>query len=235
MQNQTSKQIKKMKEDINFSDVNWKILHHYLPEKLLEELDEEHGTNIHQRLPTTARQTSVDPLLSSIPISPDRSSQRPSSDQIFTNNIFQFDLDPMFINILESFIQSTNNSDSNNECHQTNMRNEIVKRFLTAMSLDYEKQWYLGNIRRRTLKILIESIGEAKTKLSLKRHWQLLVKRFCMSLWLKYLIKFNKIKWLNKLTQKLLFNHLILTIKGPPRVKKRQFSSKISILRFIHS
>ena len=81
------------------------------------------------------------------------------------------------------------------------------------MSLDYEKQWYLGMIRRRTLEILIESIGEANTKLSLKRHWQLLVKRFCMPLWLKYLIKFNKIKWLNKLTQKLLFNHLILIIE----------------------
>ena len=129
MRNQTSKQIKKMKEDISFTDVNWKILHYYLPEKLLKELDEEHDTNIHERLSTAARQTSVDPLLSSIPISPDRSSHRPSSDQIFTNSIFQFDLDPMFINILESFIQSTNNSDSNNECHQTNMRNEIVKDF----------------------------------------------------------------------------------------------------------
>jgi hypothetical protein len=209
MRNQTSKQIKKMKEDINFTDVNWKILHHYLPEKLLEELDEEHDTNIHQRLSTASRRTSVDPLLVSIPKSPDR----PSSDQISTNSIFQFDLDPMSINILESFIQSTNNSDSNNECHQTNMLNEIIKRFLTAMSVDYEKQWYLGMIRRRTLKILIETVGEAKTKLSLKRHWQLLVKRFCMPLWLKYLIKFDKIKWLNKLTQKLLFNHLILTIE----------------------
>ena len=38
-----------------------------------------------------------------------------------------------------------------------NSRNEVVIRFLTAMSFDYEKQWYLGMIRRQTLYILIKS------------------------------------------------------------------------------
>ena len=58
------------------------------------------------------------------------------------------------------------------------MRQEMIKRFLTAMSVDYEKQWYLGMIRRRTLKILLETIEEAKSKLSLKRHWAITCQTF---------------------------------------------------------
>ena len=204
MRNQTSKQIKKMKDDINFSNVNWKILNDYLPEKLLEEFDQEHDTNIHRRLSMSSRQTPFDAL-----------SEQFDSDQMSANSIFQFNLETSSNNryLLESFIQPFSSSDLHSECHQTNMRNEVIKRFLTAMAVDYEKQWYLGMIRRRTLKILLETVEEAKTKLSLTGHWQLLAKCFCMPLWLQFLIKFNKIKWFNVITQKLLFNHLILTIE----------------------
>jgi hypothetical protein len=184
MRNETSRQIRKMKNDINFSNVNWKILNDYLPEKLLEELDEEHDTNIYRQLSTT----SGDP------------SSLSTSHEVHNP-------------IEEVFVQPNNTSNLNSECHQTNIRNEIIKRFLTAMSVDYEKQWYLGMIRPRTLKILIETVEEAKTKLSLRRHWQLLVERFCMPLQLQCLVKFDKIKWLNRITEKLLFDHLILTIE----------------------
>jgi hypothetical protein len=211
MRNQTSKQIKKMKDDVNFANVDWKMLHDYLPEKLLEELDQEHNTNIHQRLSMTSRKTFFDSSSSSISVSSDQCHNRRFSDQISTNSIFQVDLDSSSDDqhILEQF----NQANMNFECHQMNMRHEIIKRFLTAMSVDYEKQWYLGMIRRRTLKILLETIEEAKTKLSLQRHWQLLVKRFCMPLYLRCFIKFDKIKWFNRITEKLLLDHLILTIE----------------------
>lgn len=65
-------------------------------------------------------------------------------------------------------------------------------------------------IQRRTLKILLEPVEEAKTKLSLKRHWQLLVKRFCMPFYLQCLVKS---KCFNRITDKLLFDHLTLTIE----------------------
>ncbi|CAF0875373.1 unnamed protein product [Rotaria sp. Silwood1] len=169
-----------MKEDINFANVDWKILNDYLPEKLLEELDEEHDTNIHQRLSVTSRQTYGDLASESRATYSDPLQNQHHSDQISTNSIHQLDLESLSNDryLLESFIQPINNFDWNSECHRTNMRNEIIKRFLTAMSVDYEKQWCLGMIRQRTLKILIETIEEAKAKLSLKRHWQLLTKRF---------------------------------------------------------
>jgi len=215
MQNQTSKQMKKMKDDVNFANVNWKILHDYLPEKLLEELDEEHDTNIHQRLSITSKKTLFDPSLLSVSTTSDQWHNRRFSDQISTNSIFQLDLDSLSDDrhILETFIQPRNTSDLNPEDHRMNMRHEIIKRFLTAMSVDYERQWYLGMIRRRTLKILLETVEEAKTKLSFKRHWQLLVKRFCMPLCLQFFIKLDQIKCLNRITEKLLFDHLILTIE----------------------
>ncbi len=215
MQNQTSKQIQKMKDDINFANVDWKILHDYLPEKLLEELDQEHDTNIHKRLSMTSKKTLFNPSSLSISASSDQYHNRRFSDQISTDSIFQLDLDSLSDDryILESLIEPRSNSDLNPEGHRMNMRHEIIKRFLTAMAVDYEKQWYLGMIRRHTLKILLETVEEAKTKLSLKRHWQLLVKHFCMPLCLQCFIKFDKIKWLNRITEKLLFDHLILTIE----------------------
>ncbi|CAF0721622.1 unnamed protein product [Rotaria sordida] len=215
MRSQTSRQINNMKEDINFANVDWKILNNYLPEKLLEELDEERDTNIHQKLCVTPTQTHDDLSLESISIYSDPLQNQHYSDQISIDSIYQFDLDslPNDQYILQPFIEQINNSDLDFECHEMNMRNEIIKRFLTAMSVDYEKQWYLGMIRRRTLRILIETIEEAKAKLSLKRHWQLLVEHFCMPLWLQCFVKFHKIKYLNIITEKLLFNHLILTIE----------------------
>ncbi|CAF1218069.1 unnamed protein product [Adineta steineri] len=190
MQVQTGRQIKKMKDDINFAHVNWKVLNDYLPEILLDENDT-----------SAQQQTSYDRLSASISTS--------------SNSIFQYDLG--FISkdryLIGPFMEPRSTLDLNSDCYRTNMRNEIVQRFLTAVAVDYEKQWYLGMIRRRTLKILIETVEQAKTKLSLKRHWQLLVDHFRMPLWLECLVKFDKIKCLNQLAEKLLIDHLILTIE----------------------
>jgi hypothetical protein len=215
MRSETSTQIKKMKEDINFANVNWEILHDYLPEKLLEELDNEHDINIQQRLSMTSRKTLFDPSLLSVSAISDLCRNRRISDQISMNSIFQFDLDSSSNDrfTLESILQSRVTTDLNFDCYQTNMRHEIIKRFLTAMSVDYEKQWHLGMIRRRTLRILLETVEDAKIKLSLKRHWELLVKRFCIPFYLRWLIKFDKIKCLNRIMDKLLFDHLTLTIE----------------------
>ncbi|CAM4798628.1 unnamed protein product [Rotaria magnacalcarata] len=136
-------------------------------------------------------------------------------DEHDTDSIYQLNLDTLWTGpcILEPFIEPLHNTDLAAGCYRTKMRNEIIKRILAAMPVDYEKQWYLGMIRRRTLKILIETVEEAKANLSLKQHGHLLVRRFCMPLWLQCLVKFDKLNCVNRLTEKLLFDHLILTIE----------------------
>lgn len=223
IRHQTSKQINKMKEDINFANVNWKILYDYLPEKLLEEFDEEHSSNVHQRLSIISRKTFLDPSsYSAIDPSEHHDHNRRHSDQFSTQSIVQVDFDSTSNerHILDIFFRTqtgptttTTTNEIRRECHQTNMRFEIIRRFLTAMSVDYEKQWYLGMIRRRALKILLETVEEAKTKLSLKRHWQLLVKHFCMPLYLRFLMKFNQTRSIHRIVQQALFDHLVLTIE----------------------
>ena len=47
-----------MKEDEKFADVDWTNLTEYLPDELLEELDEENHTNHHQQLSTTTDEVS---------------------------------------------------------------------------------------------------------------------------------------------------------------------------------
>ncbi|CAF1576807.1 unnamed protein product [Adineta ricciae] len=215
MKSQTSAQIKKMKDDINFANVNWKVLYDYLPEILIEEADDEHNRNVHPQITVNSRQISFDPIPKSLSASSNQLNNDQYSDLISTNSIFQLDLEIASKDryLLEPFVQPRSTTDLNTDDYQINMRNEIIKRFLTAMAVDYEKQWYLGMIRRRTLKVLIETVEQAKTKISLKRHWQLLVGHFHMPLWLKFLIKFDKIVWLNRQTEKSLFEHLILTIE----------------------
>jgi hypothetical protein len=102
-------------------------------------------------------------------------------------------------------------NNSNNEQRQ-NIRNQLIIRFLTAMSIDYEKQWYLGMIRRQTLYILIKSVEKAKEKCSLELHWQLLVKNFRLSFFLFNLIKFNRFAFAHRWINNRLFDHIILTI-----------------------
>lgn len=215
MKSQTSGQIKKMKDDINFANVNWKVLYDYLPEILIEETDDEHNKNVHPQITLNSRQISFDPIPKSLSASSNQLNNDQYSDIISTNSIFQLDLEIASKDryLLEPFVQPRSTTDLNTDDYQINMRNEIIKRFLTAMAVDYEKQWYLGMIRRRTLKVLIETVEQAKTKISLKLHWQLLVGHFHMPLWLKCLIKFDKIAWLNRRTEKSLFEHLILTIE----------------------
>jgi hypothetical protein len=159
MRRHTSSQLLSMKQDENFSEVDWKMLVEYLPKKLLEEFDEERN-----------------PVVST------------ENDAIVSLN------------------------DTGDKCRQ-NIRNELVIRFLTAMSIDYEKQWYLGMIRRRTLDILIKSVEQAKQKCSFQLHWQLLVKHFRLSFFLFNLLRFDYFDFINKLTNNLLFNHIFLTIE----------------------
>lgn len=92
--------------------------------------------------------------------------------------------------------------------------NENIRiRFLTVLSIDYEKQWYHGMIRRRTLYILIKSVEKAKHRHSLKLHWKLIVEHFRLSKWLHSLMRFDYVNWINKQSNKLLFDHIFLTIE----------------------
>ena len=101
----------------------------------------------------------------------------------------------------------------NDEEHNTNIRNELIIRFLTAMSIDYEKQWYLGMIRRKTLNILIQSGHQAKQKNSFELHWKLIQKHFRLSIFLKFLIKFNYLNFIDRYTSQLFFDHIFHTIE----------------------
>ena len=204
-----------MKEDANFGNVDWKILHDYLPEKLLEQFDDEHETNARQSPAIASRRTLFDPSLLSISSTSDSYFDENLSDQISVNTIFQFDLHSMSDNQygMETSVRTRANTDISTYGYRMSMRHEIIKRFLTAMAVDYEKQWYLGMIRRRTLKILLETVEQAKTKLSLKQHWYLLVKYFCMPFYLQCLLRLSTIKCCNRMAEKYLFDHLILTIE----------------------
>ncbi|CAF3977944.1 unnamed protein product [Rotaria sp. Silwood1] len=82
-----------------------------------------------------------------------------------------------------------------------------------TLLVDYEKQWYLGMIRRRTLYILIKSVEKAKHQHSLKLHWKLIVEHFRLSKWLQTLMRLDCVKWINKESNKLLFDHIFLTIE----------------------
>ena len=176
MRRHTSSQLLAMKEDEKFAEVDWKILSDYLPEKLLEELDKEQNTTVHQQLVTSSNYSS-----------------QPSCTTTNPDGII-----------------SLNDTDDE---HRQNIRNELVIRFLTAMSIDYERQWHLGMIRRRTLDILIKSVEQAKQKCSFELHWQLLVEHFRLSFFLLNLIRFNSFNFIHKWTDNLLFNHIFLTIE----------------------
>ncbi|CAF4357842.1 unnamed protein product, partial [Rotaria socialis] len=213
MRRQTSKQLHKMKHEKQFSDVDWDMLNEYLPEKLVQEMDAQRRTSVHRRfslLPDFAD----DLLLNSY-----RNNTITHIELKEIPSICEVDIIPI------DFIPEENNSTikhivlpvmdfrSNDEKENAHFRNELTIRFLTALLVDYEKQWYLGMIRRRTLYILIKSVERAKHQHSLKLHWKLIVEHFRLSKWLQNLRRLDYVKWINNQTNKLLFDHIFLTIE----------------------
>jgi hypothetical protein len=82
--------------------------------------------------------------------------------------------------------------------HSINIRNELIVRFLTAFSINYEKQWYLGMTRRKTLDILIKSVEQANQKSSFQLHGKLILQHF---------------RFTNQWTDRLFFEHIFQTIE----------------------
>ncbi|UJR17821.1 hypothetical protein I4U23_004720 [Adineta vaga] len=190
---QTSWKLLKMKEDEKFTDVDWRNLNEYLPDKLLEELDEENNTNYHRQLSTTTTAAN-------------------DTSFIYNQQSFHRDIPelPTSSNLIVPIIDIVYSSDNR---HEENIRNELIIRFLTAMSIDYEKQWYLGMIRRKTLNILIKSVEQAKQKCSLGLHWKLILENFRLTFFLQYLIHFDYFHLINQWTNQLFFNHIFQTIE----------------------
>ncbi|UJR34452.1 hypothetical protein I4U23_021859 [Adineta vaga] len=215
MRHQTSCQLSKMKRDENFVDVDWKMLNAYLPDKLLEELDEERETTIHQQLSqnhhdssTIILQTSrtnmnIEQRLSTVPIIHKVDSK--NSNNPILRRTSSSAVNDTILSVLELI--------ETGEKRRQNIRKELITRFLTAMSIDYEKQWHLGMICRRTLDILIKSVEQAKLKCSLNLHWQLIVEHFQMSIVLLNLMRFDYFNFINQWTNKLFLNHIFLTIE----------------------
>jgi hypothetical protein len=59
-----------------------------------------------------------------------------------------FETDYVHIKLMSSS-QDISLSISDDKKLNENIRNELIIRFLTVLSIDYEKQWYHGMIRRR--------------------------------------------------------------------------------------
>ena len=215
MRRQTSRKLAEMKQDKKFAAVDWKMLNEYLPDHLLEELDEKNKTNIRQQLSFTPDPTLVsdsghthmnpseDHKLPTIP-TVNQTSSVPNSRHSMIGNRFSKKRKTQLPTIT---------IEHNDEEHNTNIRNELIIRFLTAMSIDYEKQWYLGMIRRTTLNILIQSVHQAKQKNSFELHWKLIQEHFRLSIFLKFLIEFNYLNLINRYTNQLFFDHIFRTIE----------------------
>jgi len=199
MRRQTSWKLSAMKRDETFADVDWKMLNEYLPDKLLEELDEENNTHLHQQLSNRPHEDStVNPTtdyeLQTIP-TVYQTSSLPSS--------------PLLTRARSDIALPILNIQTPDDEFNKNIRDELIIRFLTAMSIDYEKQWYLGMTHRKTLNILIKSVEQAKQKCSLELHWKLILEHFRLNIFLQFLMKFNYFNLFNRF----LFNHIFQTIE----------------------
>ena len=215
MRRQTSQQLSNMKQDEKFADVDWKMLIEYLPDKLLEELDKEQNTTIRRDLSCHSN------LNFSLQIQEISRAQTTTTEGNFKRvpTVYQLESIPSSSalrakpSLEEPSILSVVNLNNMSDEDRDNIRQEIITRFLTARSIDYEKQWYLGMIRRRTLDILIKSVEQAKQKYSITIHWKLIVKYFRLSILLIEILKFERFEIINQWKNKLLFDHIFLTIE----------------------
>ncbi|CAF1577785.1 unnamed protein product, partial [Adineta ricciae] len=213
MRRLTANQLHRMKQEKQFSDVDWHMLDEYLPEKLVQEMDAERQTSVHRRLSLLS---DFDPnsLLTSVQhhsIVPTELQQVPSiceTDNI-PINVAPEDKNPTIKHLVLPLFGFLGDEKKEN----VRFRDELTNRFLTAFLVDYEKQWYRGMIRRRTLYILIKSVEKAKHQHSLKLHWDLIVEHFRLSKWLRTLIRFDCVDYITNQSNKLLFDHIFLTIE----------------------
>jgi hypothetical protein len=213
MRRQTANQLYKMKQEKQFSDVDWDMLNEYLPEALVQEMDEQRRTSVHRRF--SVLPDFLDNLL------PDTYQKSTTTDIELKEIPSICETDSIPINItpnqpnstIKNIVWPVMGSRLNDTKQNISFRNELTNRFLTALLVDYEKQWYLGMIRRRTLYILIKSVEKAKHRHSLKLHWKLIVEHFRLSKWLHSLMRFHYVDWINKQSNKLLFDHIFLTIE----------------------
>ena len=213
MRKQTANQLHKMKQEKEFSDVDWNMLREYLPDTLVQEMDAQRRTSVHRRF-------------SVLPDFPDNVLRDVYRKNTITDielkeipSIYETDSVPIkFISdqqnsTIKHIVWSIVDLRSNDKKQNISFRNELTTRFLTALLVDYEKQWYLGMIRRQTLYILIKSVEKAKHQHSLKLHWNLIVEHFQLSKWLQILMRFDCVNWINKQSNKFLFDHIFLTIE----------------------
>jgi hypothetical protein len=213
MRRQTANQLYKMKQEEQFSDVDWHMLNQYLPEKLVQEMDAQRKTSVHRRfsvlpdfpddllLNSSRKNTVTDIELHAVP-------------SICETDSIPIELIPEGKNsTIRHIVLSVMPLRSYDTEENTEFRNELTTRFLTALLVDYEKQWYLGMIRRRTLYILIKSVEQAKHQHSLELHWKLISEHFRLSKTLKNLMRLDRVNWINKQSNKLLFDHIFLTIE----------------------
>ena len=191
MRRATSSELTRMKQNEQFTQVDWKMLGEYLPKKLLETTVDDQNINSHHKLS----------------ISSDQSSQL---SRVWTDRKKSVVNNEIICSTENDVIVPLHNTSDH---HRQKIRKELFIRCLTAMSIDYERQWYLGMIRRRTLDILIKSVEQAKREYSLKLHWELLVEQLRLPFFLLNLLRFNYFDLINQWINNLLFNHIFQTIE----------------------
>ena len=211
MRRETANELHKMKQEKQFSDVDWNMLTEYLPETLVQEMDAQRRTSIHRQfsiLPDFPDNLLTDVYQKSTIIDV----EIPETPSICEMDSIPINFTPnQKYSTLQHMVWSGINIGPNEKKRNTRFRNELTIRFLTALLVDYEKQWYRGMIRRRTLYILIKSVEKAKHQHSLKVHIDLIVEHFRLSKWMQILKRFNCINCINNQWNKLLFDHIFLT------------------------
>lgn len=215
MRSKTARQLDQMKLQAEFVDVDWNMLTEYLPEKLVQEMDDRRRTTIHRRL------SAVPTSLHTSPQASTRGKPKVQDMELLELPTTYQTNDRLDLTTLQEqndashadFVLPVVDLRSSDNQGDQNMRNELVTRFLSALAVDYEKQWYLGMIRRPTLYVLINSVEKAKHQYSMKLHWESIVSHFRLSFILQYLMRFDYVEIINEQVNKLLFDHIFLTIE----------------------
>lgn len=214
LRKETCEQIFIMKREKQFADVDWSMVKEYLPDKLVEELDARRRTSIHGRLSispmTDTIESIINPQEASMVNDIELQEVLTTTDNCSTfhqPDTTQQDSSENELGLPTVDLRITDDHD------KKKIYNELITRLLTALSATYERQWFLGMIRRRTLDTLIDSVEKAKTRSSVNLHWELVLRQIRFSFFLRCLLRFRCVNWIQKLAEKMIFDHMLYTIE----------------------
>lgn len=210
MRVKTVEQIENMKKDKQFAEVDWNLLQEYLPEKLFEEMDTGRNSHVHRQLLAELDSVACQSVL---PCSI-HDMLHAELKQVPTIHEISYALEDLAGRRTDSTKDSILPAvETCGTISSSNFRKELIIRILTALAVDYEKQWYRGTLRRRTLYILISSVEKAKHEHSLQLHFRLILNNLQLSKTLQRLLNLDSVHRVKRYADKRLFDHIFLTIE----------------------